>query len=151
LCLLGSLVACQSPAPDNARANAAPAPVPGWVEFVVRDPSISADPLVSGAVRPPTCQLKVLLDRKSVISTTLHPTGTAPPYSLAFRFRIRAVPGGYTATFRYSGCSVMFVDVVVAKSPLLILPDGVTQVLFDGAMVSTRPPTMLSGPASWPR
>jgi hypothetical protein len=150
-CLLGALVACQTPARDGAGSKDAAAPTPGWVEFVVRDTAIPADIRVRNVARAPSCQLKVLLDRKSVISTTLHPTGDAPPYTLAFSFRIRAVAGGYTATFRYSGCDdgPDQRDEVVAKAPLLVLPDGVTQVLFDGALVSTRPPTMLSGPAAW--
>jgi len=152
LCLFGALVACQSPTPGSARSGTAPERAPGWVEFVVRDPSISADPRVPDFASAPSCQLKVLLDRKSVMSTTLHPSGDAPPYSLAFRFRIRAVAGGYTATFRYSGCNEEHEsNDVVAKAPLLVLSDGVTQVIFDGAAVSTRPPTMLSGPPGWQR
>jgi len=152
ICLLCALVACETNTRQSARADAAPEAAPGWVEFVVRDPTISADPRIHESARAPSCRLKVLLDRKSVMSTTLHPSGDEPPYSLAFRFRIRAIAGGYTATFRYSGCSdEQQRSVVVAKAPLLVLSDGVTQVIFDGTQVSTRPPTMLSGPPSWQR
>jgi len=152
VCALVSAFACASSTPREPATRAdAPEVSVGWVEFVVRDAEIPYDARLSGIPGPPRCELNVLLDRKSVVSTTLRPTGSEPPYSLAFRFRVRAVPGGYTATFRYSGCGddPGGKQRVVARAPLLVLADGVTQVRFDGVLVSTRPPTLLSSPASW--
>jgi len=150
LCALVSALACATP-PSTPAADDGDVVSVGWVEFVVRDSEIPYDAARSGMPGPPICQLSVLLDRKSVVPTTLRTTGTESPYSLAFRFRVRAVPGGYTATFRYSGCAddPERDQTVVAKAPLLVLPDGVTQVRFDGTLVSTRPPALLSSEAAW--
>jgi hypothetical protein len=148
--LVGVLLLATACAPQRepARGGSRPGgPLPGWIEFVLEDRDIPADPLASAAdgPQPPTCELEVFLNEKSVISLALSPSGESPPYSLSSRFRVRAHQGEYTAVVHYSSCrnSEHRPDSREASIQLVVAPGGLTRARFDGTVLTTRGPELL--------
>lgn len=154
LSLLGALfgvLACapQAGAPRSSSARGQIAP--GWIEFVLEDRDIPADPLAGpgAAAKAPTCDLEILLDRESVISLTLHPRGDAPPYALDSRFTIRAAPGDYSAVVHYSSCrnDRNRPDSREVAISLSVVTGNVTRAHFDGTTLTSRWPEPTSDSA----
>ena len=143
VCLLA--LAC-TPHRGSTRGTAFGNRLPGWIEFVLDDRDIPADPLVSAAGRPqpPTCDLEVFLNDESVLSLALVPSGEAPPYSLKSSYRIRAYKGKYTASVHYSSCRNFQhrPDSLEASTQLIVAPGGMTHARFDGAVLTTRGPEL---------
>jgi len=124
--------------PDNPRS--------GWVEFTLLDRNVPADPINERAglpVQPPTCELAVDLDGESVLSETIQPSGTAPPYSVESMFRFPAPPGEHGATIYYSGCRTFGqrLDSVEAALRISVRRRHVTRIRFDGSILEADAPS----------
>ena len=154
--LLGVLLlasACAPPWESARKSTGLRKPLPGWIEFVLEDQEIPADPLANadGGPQPPTCDLEVFLNDESVISLALDPSGESPPYSLSSSFRVRAYTGNYTAVVHYSSCRNFGrrPDSREATIQLVVAPGSLTRARFDGAVLTTRGPELFmesSGP-----
>jgi len=118
----------------------------GWVEFTLVDHRVPADPVERRAghpAQPPRCVLAVDLDGESVLSETIQPTGSAPPYFVESLFRFPAPPGEHAAAVYYSGCRTFGnrVDSVEAALRISVRSRHVTRIRFDGSTLSADTPS----------
>ena len=147
LCLAVLVSACSHNGNSARTGSRRAPPLPGWIEFVLQDREIPADPLVEAGSGPraPACDLELLLNGESVISLGLTPSGVSPPYSLDSRFRIRAFSGKYTAVVHYSSCRNYGSrpDSREAAIELLVAPGGITRTHFDGSVLTARAPQVI--------
>lgn len=143
LLALSTALACglgSAPAPAPS-----PAPSGGWVELVMADGEVPADPISLGDgehARPPQCHVEVDLGGRTVLSEPIQPSGDQPPYSVASTFRFTAPAGEHSTTVTYAGCRT-FGDQLDSREASLRIPvraGQVTSLRFDGSTLEARTP-----------
>ena len=136
LLLLALTASCAGGTEDTGERRIA-APSDGWIELVIRDPHVPADPLGdpgANSGEPPPCEVELELGGSRVLARPLSPRGEAPPFTVRETLRLSAPPGRHRGTLYYSGCRTSWGqldgrDVDVA---LEVRTGYVTRLEFDG-------------------
>ena len=139
-------LACATPEIEDSKRTR-PAASDGWIEIVVLDRHVPADPLGdpgSSAKHPPPCELELELGGRRTLTRTLTPRGDVPPYTVDETLRVAAAPGSHRGTLYYSGCRTAWgqLDGRETEVALDVRAAHVTRLEFDGATLLTYPPAL---------
>ncbi len=118
----------------------------GWVEISVHDVDIPFLPPSKDKpdepLFPSTCQVEVLLDNESFLSSHAYPFGDAEPFRVDTGFRFPAPTGLSDMRLSYSGCDVTDgkTTSVEIESEIQIEEGSVTEIHFNGDEITVDPP-----------
>jgi hypothetical protein len=137
--LAAALAACAT-APSGGPRGAG-----GWIEVVLADGAVPADPLATGAgaaALRPECHLELDLDGQTVLSEPLEPTGSRPPFRVDATFRVEAAAGEHALALYYAGCrtSGLHFDAREARIGITVAPGQLTRLRFDGTTLEASLP-----------
>jgi hypothetical protein len=124
---------------------APPGPAQGWVELTLADREVPADPISLGsgqAAHPPRCHVEVEVAGRTVLSQSIEPAGSGPPYSVDSTFRFAMPAGEHATTVTYAGCRT-FGDQLDSREARLRIPvrsGQVTFLRFDGTTLQALTP-----------
>jgi hypothetical protein len=138
---------CAGPADGGARERA-PRASDGWLELVIRDAHVPADPLGDPGASsggPPPCEVELELGGEPVLARALSPQGDAPPFTVNETLRTALPPGDHRGTLYYSGCRTAWgqLDGRDVSVVIEVRTGYVTRVEFDGSTLLTYPPDPL--------
>jgi hypothetical protein len=137
--LLAALFACATRQPGGAPSAG------GWIEVVLADGAVPADPLGAGAgpaALRPACHLELDLDGETVLSEALEPSGSRPPFRVDATFRVAAAAGEHTVALYYAGCRTAgsHFDAREVRMAIAVAAGRLTRLRFDGSTLEASHP-----------